>query len=189
MLQFANFRMKHFFILLSLNTEVARYKLHTMLKILNLFCCWVCLWGLWGFEIELFLHNAWMSNCQCFELNIINHTIQACFQFGNQNLLCHLNSWWTSFTHLLTIAFILKPEECFNFCAVACWLLVVTTGLDVAWRNYQRITWAIFPRENPEFYYKVGNRGGKFKTRGLRQCLLWYLPWFSAVQITVLSNV
>lgn len=90
---------------------------------------------------------------------------------------------------LYSPAYYCNLKKCFNFCAVACWLLVVTTGLDVAWRNYQKITWAIFPRENPEFYYKVGNRGGKFKTRGLRQCLLWYLPWFSTVQTTVLSNV
>lgn len=119
-----------------------------------------------------------MSNCQCFELNIINYAIQICLHFGNQNLPCHLNSWWTSFTHLFTIVFILKPEECFNFCGVMCWLLVVTTGLDVAWRNYQ-ITWIIFPRENPELCYKVGNKAGKFKTQSLQQCLLWYiLQWF-----------
>ena len=98
-----------------------------------------------------------MSNFQCFELNIVKLHIQTCLHFGNQNFTCHFNSWWTSFTHLLTIIFILKPEECFHLCGVA------FCGLDVAWRNYQKITWIIFPRENPELYYRVGKRGGKFK--------------------------
>lgn len=115
---------EHFFILLSWNTEVFcwRYKLHTTTQILNSFSCWIFLLGLRSF-VTWMLHNAWMSNCRCFELSIINYTTQICLYFGNQNLLCHLNCWWTSFTYLLTIVLMLKSEECFHFCGVACWLL------------------------------------------------------------------
>lgn len=89
-------------------------------------------------RIQLFLHNAWTSSC--FRLNIINYNIQTCLYFGNKNLPCNWNSLWIRFTHLLVTVFILKHEKCFLFCGVARWLLAITTGLDIAWRNYLQIT-------------------------------------------------
>lgn len=83
------------------NAEVVRHKLYTMLKFLNLIPAGSVSWALCVWWIELFLHDTWMSNCWCFELAIINYTIQICFHFGNQNFHCRLSDGPVSLTGLL----------------------------------------------------------------------------------------
>lgn len=140
------------------NTELVRYKLYTMLKFLNLFSCWVFLLGSWC--LVNWTISAW---CQDVKLSLFwaNHYKlhhSDLFTLWESKFCCHFSKCWASFTHPLAPMHILKHEKSFRFCGGACWLLAVTTGLILSWRNYWKIIWNLFPIKNTEFFYNAGHR-------------------------------